>query len=91
MARKKTPDTLKIVELPKREQKIYLTADDFREIAHQAQELALLADDAHQKAVTAKAAENFADFAFAEFNTARKLRDSQQEKFLTALKKILYR
>ena len=89
MTRKKTPDTLKIVELPKRE--LFLSADDYREIARQAQELALLADDVHQKAVVAKAAENFADFAFAEFNTARKLRDSQQEKFLATLKKILYR
>ena len=91
MARKKTPDTLKIVELPKREHNIFLSAADYREIPHQAQELALLSDDVHQKAVVAKAAANYADFAFAEFDTARKLRDSQQEKFLATLKKILYR
>ena len=83
-------DNLKVVDLPKRKQKI-LSVDDYRAISQLAQNMAVLADDVLQKAAIAKGAANYADFTFSEFYTAKELRDSAQKDFIKAIEEILNR
>lgn len=88
MARKKNPESPKIVELPQHAKKIF-SSDDWLEIARQAQELAQHSAQVEILARVAKNALNYSDIVFDDFVTAIKLRDIQQEQFLETIKKIL--
>lgn len=87
MARKKNPEPLKIVELPKRTPKI-LSSDDWLEISRQAQELALRAAQVEVLAIQAKKAVKFSDEVTDDFYAAYKLREAQKEIFMETLKKF---
>lgn len=83
-------NNLKVVDLPKREQKI-LSADDCLEIARLAQELALFASDVENLDRVANYATKFFNRAIDDFITAKELRDSAQKDFIKAVEKILNR
>lgn len=83
-------DNLKVVDLPKRKQKI-LSADDCLEIARLAQELALYASDVENLDRVANYATKFFNRAIGDFITAKELRDSAQKDFIKAIEKIINR
>ena len=83
-------DNLKVVDLPKRKQKI-LSVDDCLEIARLAQELALFASDVENLDRVANYATKFFNSAIDDFITAKELRDSAQKDFVKAIEKILNR
>lgn len=83
-------NNLKVVDLPKRKQKI-LSADDCLELARKSQEMALYACTAENMARVANYATDFYNRVLDDFIAAKKLRDSAQKDFIKAIEKILNR
>ncbi len=83
-------DNLKVVDLPKRKQKI-LSSDDYLELARRAQEMALFASDVENLDRVADYATKFFNRVIDDFITAKKLRDSAQKDFIKAIEEILNR
>ena len=88
MARKKSSEPPKIIELPKRPSKI-LSVDDYLEIANAANAVAIHSVQVEILAQLADKTRKFSDELTDDFYKAFKLRETQKEIFMETIKKIL--